>query len=87
MVNRKPVARIDRELYKRYPDQIIARLNEIIDRQNGTVFGLEIEQRNGNSVIVIGNQPTNTATPSPTEFGIVMWEKEGDFYTNPTQIS
>lgn len=87
MINRKPITRIDRELYKRYPDQMIARLNEIIDRQNGSVFGLEIEQRNGNSVIIIGNQPITAADPSPTEFGIVMWEKNGDFYSNPMQIS
>lgn len=69
----KELKRIDRELYKKNPDQFILRLNEVIDFLNRGNFYSETIQKEGNRVLIAGMQPDGS-------FGLKYWDREGDRY-------
>lgn len=73
----KTLKRIDRELYKFKPDQMVLRLNEIIDNANNMQTSIVQHSTivNSNKVLVYGMQPDGT-------FGIARWELAGDTYSN-----
>ena len=77
----KSLKRFDRPMYKFSPDQMVLRLNDIVDVVNG--LGVSLEQHstviNSNEVIIYGMQPDGS-------FGIAKWTKEGDRYTNKVAV-
>lgn len=77
----KSLKRFDRELYKYKPDQMVLRLNDIVEALNGQSTSIEQASTilSSKEVIVYGNQPDGT-------FGIAKWEKEGDSYKNKTVV-
>ena len=78
----KTLKRFDRSLYKYNPDQMVLRLNEIVDEINSRSISLEQQSTiiNSKEVIVYGLQPDGT-------FGIAKWTKEGDTYTNKVVVA
>jgi hypothetical protein len=78
----KSLKRFDREMYKYRPDQMILRLNDMVEVVNGQ--NVTIEQHstipNSKAVIIYGMQPDGT-------FGIAKWDKEGDNYTNKVVVA
>jgi hypothetical protein len=77
----KALKRIDREMYKFKPDQMVRRLNEIVEVANSQNISIEQQSTiiNSKEVMVYGMQPDGT-------FGVKKWDKEGDQYTNPTVV-
>lgn len=63
----------DLELYKRRPDQVILRLNEIIRQLNDNNFFNEVIEKEGKRVLISGRQPDGS-------FGLKYWDREGDRY-------
>jgi hypothetical protein len=78
----KSLKRFDREMYKFRPDQMVLRLNDIVDAANSLQTTIEQHSTTLNSkeVIVYGMQPDGT-------FGIARWDKEGDTYTNKVVVA
>lgn len=77
----KTLKRFDRSIYKYNPDQMVLRLNDVVDTLNS--LNVSIEQHStvidSKEVIVYGMQPDGT-------FGIAKWTKEGDQYTNKVAV-
>lgn len=69
----RTLKRFDHELYKRAPDQMVARLNDMVLKANSLDFTHEIRQRGTNRVIIAGNQPDGS-------WGLKYWDREGDIY-------
>lgn len=78
----KSLKRFDREMYKYRPDQMILRLNDMVDAMNGQNVSIEQHSTipNSKEVIIYGMQPDGT-------FGIARWDKEGDSYTNKVTVA
>lgn len=68
------IGRVDRQLFKYSPDQMIVRLNDVIDTLNNKQVTVMVEDAKSNEVIMIGLQPDGS-------FGIKKWNKQGDNYT------
>jgi hypothetical protein len=77
----KTLKRFDRSMYKFNPDQMILRLNDLVDEVNARNISIEQHSTiiNSKEVIVYGMQPDGT-------FGIAKWTKEGDIYTNKVTV-
>jgi len=77
----KLLPRFDRSVFKYTPDQMVLRLNFIVDAINK--HNVAIEQHstivNSKEVLIYGMQPDGT-------FGIAKWDKEGDQYTNKVMV-
>jgi hypothetical protein len=77
----KSLKKFDRQVYKYNPDQMILRLNDMVDALNFS--NVTIEQHStiidDHRVIVYGMQPDGT-------FGIARWLKEGDQYSGKVSI-
>lgn len=70
----RPLPRFDRQVYKYAPDQMVVRLNAIVDKINSENASVIVEDPKSNVVIIIGVQPDGT-------FGAKKWTKTGDNYT------
>lgn len=68
------IQKLDRQVFKYAPDQMILRLNQFIDEHNRLKVAVEVDEEGSNNVIIIGKQPDGT-------FGIKKWIKQGDVYT------
>ena len=77
----KTLKRFDQQVYKFKPDQMVLRLNDMVDAINGQTLSFEQVDStpNSNFVIVYGRQPDGS-------FGIAKWTKLGDQYTNKTVV-
>lgn len=77
----KTLKRFDKELYKFKPDQMVLRLNDVVDTINKLQVSLEQHSTviGSKEVIIYGMQPDGT-------FGIAKWNKEGDTYANKVVI-
>lgn len=64
----------DRQIYKYSPDQMILRLNQIVDTINGITVALMVTDKDSKTVIITGQQPDGS-------FGVKKWTKNGDNYT------
>lgn len=71
--------RFDRQVYKYAPDQMVVRLNQIIDKLNGENATVMVEDPKSNSVIIMGVQPDNS-------FGVYRWIKKGDEFTGRAEL-
>lgn len=69
----KFIQKFDQTLYKYNPDQMIVRLNEIVDTINSQQVVVMVSDDKTNNVIFIGKQPDGS-------FGIKKWLKQGDSY-------
>lgn len=70
----KLIPRFDRQVYKYAPDQMVVRLNAIVDKLNSENASVIVEDPKSNTVIIVGVQPDGT-------FGAKKWTKTGDNYT------
>lgn len=70
----KILQKLDRQVYKYNPDQMVVRLNEIVDTINSQQVVVMVQDKTGKDVIFIGNQPDGS-------FGIKQWLKQGDTYS------
>lgn len=68
---------IDMQLYKYAPDQMILRLNEIVNVSNSRNLTVEMSNPGTTRVLISGVQPDKS-------FGLFYWEKLGDNYANKT---
>lgn len=67
------IGKIDRQLFRYSPDQMVMRLNKLIETSNNRNVTLETQEKNGTTVLVAGVQPDGT-------FGLKYWDKQGDRY-------
>lgn len=68
---------IDMQLYKYAPDQMILRLNEIVNVSNSRNLTVEMSNPGTTRVLISGVQPDKS-------FGLFYWDKLGDNYANKT---
>ncbi len=65
--------RIDRELFRNKPDQMVMRYNEMVDMLNSEQYAKELVSKDGSQTIFVGNQPDGS-------FGVKLWNNKGDTY-------
>lgn len=77
----KNLKRLDRSVFKYNPDQMVFRLNDVIDTLNKQNISLEQQSTviDSKEVLIYGMQPDGT-------FGIAKWDREGDQYTNKVMV-
>lgn len=76
-MSNRVLKKFDRQVYKYNPDQMIVRLNEIVEISNRRNYVIELADANSNRVLILGYQPDKT-------FGMKYWEKQGDNYITST---
>jgi len=67
------IKRFDRDLYKKRPDQMVLRLNEIANEINSRGRSSQQQRDDTNDVIITGMQPDGS-------FGVKHWKKNGDLW-------
>lgn len=69
----KRLQRIDYELWKRNPDQMVFRINQLIDEINARAVRDEQYKDGDNAVLISGMQPDGS-------WGLKYWKKNGDIW-------